>query len=1068
MSRHNFSRVYAGLKDFQRNTVEYAFQRMYLDDPPARRFLVADEVGLGKTLVARGLIARGIEHLDREGVERIDVVYICSNSNIAKQNISRLNVTGDEDFAFASRITLLAAELKKLTKNRLNFVSFTPGTSFDLKSNLGQQDERMLLYWLLRRAWKLPGSKGPKRAFQGTVRRFSDWEDRLSNYQSRARRVDSGVRHGFFALLERHDQQAAAAGQPTLRERFDVMASEWARDRRNRPWEEHHRRNVFVGELRGLLARATIDALEPDIIILDEFQRFKHLLAGESEAAQLAHSMFNYGDEHTDARVLLLSATPYKMYTLSDESADDDHYSDFVNTVDFLLYGGGADFRNDLEVMRRALLKLDDDPAQLMASKDRVERRLRSVMARTERLAVTQDRSGMLVHADDGPPPLEAQDLVGYVAMDRAARELDAPGPLEMWKSAAYFANFWDDYAIGKRFRKNLDEAPETAVRVQQILTQSPGLLPWSDHRRFEQLDPGNARLRHLWEQTIERDMWKLLWLPPSLPYYELSGPFASEQARTFTKRLLFSAWAVVPKAVSTLTSYEAERRMMTSRRGARMENTPEAREKIAELLRFPKTLTGMTAFAVIYPSPSLARLADPLKIAAELRSEGTEPTRANVLDRAKQHIMRRLRRHLPKEGPEDDRWYWAAPLVLDRDLPHQNDWLRWRARFAWTDSAGAGLRAHLSVARQAHRGELDLGRPPDDLGEVLALLAVGGPGNVALRALGRFTRTRRSPYTNETLRNQAARIAWGFRSLYNTPEVINLVRGMVRSGAYWRKVLHYGVDGCLQAVLDEYLHVARDWHGILEVNDEADMQPAAEGLAEVVSLQNVNLHAQDPLDPEAEHRMRCRFALPFGQYRSEDDQHLQRSSSVRAAFNSPFWPFILSTTSIGQEGLDFHLYCHAVVHWNLPANPVDLEQREGRVHRYLGHAVRKNLAATYGDRVPSDTKDPWESIIDAAIAERDPTTNDLVPYWVFEGDAKIERHVPSLPLSREEGRLHDLKRSLALYRMVFGQPRQEELLEWLRSSADDALTDSLRVDLTPGAPKATNATHTSPTVQKP
>ena len=57
---------------------------------------------------------------------------------------------------------------------------------------------------------------------------------------------------------------------------------------------------------------------------------------------------------------------------------------------------------------------------------------------------------------------------------------------------------------------------------------------------------------------------------------------------------------------------------------------------------------------------------------------------------------------------------------------------------------------------------------------------------------------------------------------------------------------------------------------------------------------------------------------------------------------------------------------------------------------------------------------------------------NDLVPYWVFEGDAKIERHVPSLPLSREEGRLHDLSRSLALYRMVFGQPRQEELLEWL------------------------------------
>ena len=38
---------------------------------------------------------------------------------------------------------------------------------------------------------------------------------------------------------------------------------------------------------------------------------------------------------------------------------------------------------------------------------------------------------------------------------------------------------------------------------------------------------------------------------------------------------------------------------------------------------------------------------------------------------------------------------------------------------------------------------------------------------------------------------------------------------------------------------------------------------------------------------------------------------------------NSPFWPFVLATTSVGQEGLDFQQYCHAVVHWNLPSNPV-------------------------------------------------------------------------------------------------------------------------------------------------
>jgi hypothetical protein len=174
----------------------------------------------------------------------------------------------------------------------------------------------------------------------------------------------------------------------------------------------------------------------------------------------------------------------------------------------------------------------------------------------------------------------------------------------------------------------------------------------------------------------------------------------------------------------------------------------------------------------------------------------------------------------------------------------------------------------------------------------------------------------------------------------------------------------------------------------------------------------------------------------------------------VRAAFNSPFWPFVLTTTSIGQEGLDFHLYCHAVVHWNLPANPVDLEQREGRIHRYMGHAVRKNLASRHGDSVlAGDARDPWDAILDAAIVARPGDVNDLVPYWVYEGDAKIERHVPTYPLSREVPRLAALHRSLAVYRMVFGQPRQEELLEWLQQRPDrDELVELLRVDLTPTA----------------
>ena len=63
---------------------EEARDRLWLAEDQVKRFLVADEVGLGKTMVAKGVIARTVEHL-RDTGKRIDIVYICSNSQIARQ-----------------------------------------------------------------------------------------------------------------------------------------------------------------------------------------------------------------------------------------------------------------------------------------------------------------------------------------------------------------------------------------------------------------------------------------------------------------------------------------------------------------------------------------------------------------------------------------------------------------------------------------------------------------------------------------------------------------------------------------------------------------------------------------------------------------------------------------------------------------------------------------------------------------------------------------------------------------------------------------------------------------------
>ncbi len=84
-----------------------------------------------------------------------------------------------------------------------------------------------------------------------------------------------------------------------------------------------------------------------------------------------------------------------------------------------------------------------------------------------------------------------------------------------------------------------------------------------------------------------------------------------------------------------------------------------------------------------------------------------------------------------------------------------------------------------------------------------------------------------------------------------------------------------------------------------------------------------------------------------------------------------------------------------------------------------------------------------------ARTSARESGKNELWPYWLFEveGGAKVERRVPMLPLSREHEQLRRLKRSLALYRLTFGQPRQEDLLAWLESQSETGALDAAQIE---------------------
>ena len=197
---------------------------------------------------------------------------------------------------------------------------------------------------------------------------------------------------------------------------------------------------------------------------------------------------------------------------------------------------------------------------------------------------------------------------------------------------------------------------------------------------------------------------------------------------------------------------------------------------------------------------------------------------------------------------------------------------------------------------------------------------------------------------------------------------------------------------------------------------------------------------------------MRSHFAVAFTKGDSRSDQDTDRKKTVRNAFNSPFRPFILASTSIGQEGLDFHYYCRRIVHWNLPSNPIDLEQREGRINRFKGLVIRQNVAKRYGGITFQD--EIWDELFSEALRnEKTDNGSELIPFWGLTETPdmlRIERIVPMYPLSRDIPAYERLIKILSLYRLTLGQARQEELLEFIfKNYAAEDLKD-LFINLSP------------------
>jgi hypothetical protein len=993
------------LQAFQEATVAAAVDA--LSNPEGfRRFLVADEVGLGKTVVARAIA----ERLKRPG-KSFNIFYLCPSLEIAAQNRDKFGaLTGlsrAEQISGADRLSLSLSSPPPLG-NGFRIFSLTPETSLPSwkpGSRTGRKLERTLIWNLVRRSY--PELAQKLRTLDRDRNKSTPiFEPSSEDVSLLARSFDRGLRAVFDC-----------ANAP-----LESRIGSWLDDRKDIL--------EFVSRSRSALAYAALDrrVTSPDLLILDEFHRYADLiipaptrgpnkpLAIERKRIHellIAH-LLDGRDGQTPA-TLLLSATPYKLSRLDGSQINPgDRYGSLIKLVAYLYGANGSDVARkttaSIKEYHQALISRADRTqitSRIVSAKSKLEVILRPVMARTERaLAVKDD----LFVRQPIPTATKTADIEIFRHLARSVADRDPnlrPWTTPLWSSVPYPAQTLHGYAVWKA----LSKAPRARITI--------------DNSRA---DPAHPQYRAFSGAVIDETALQLPWLKPSLPWWKLEGAWEAT-AQSAGKILLFSKFRAVPTALSALLSMPVDEIALDSKSKQRTKG------KAQSYLR-PSVGLNHALLAMFTPWPSLSSAIEPKKRAdagiASIQSDAT----------------RQLRKWLEQKGVPirkgRSRKVWELALGLETiGRPQAAKQLK---RTFVAPALQTTLAAWSMPPRIESISDAEIKR--------LAIFLLSAPGAVVARSFGRhgISFFEGDGSIDEKVVRQIFRFCWtNLRTYLGQRYFRRVILGRSAKGSYPKSLMAAVLKGGLEAVLDEQLALL----GVL--GDKRDAELVSElvsGLLDRPGLVRIRRKGTDS-------PVRVHAAVPFaggerrGGGHDRKDEKL-RSDTLRRAFNSPFWPHVLSTTSVGQEGLDFHYWCDKIVHWDLPLGPVEFEQREGRISRYSSLTVRRSFvkqhAAAAYDAPPG--KSPFNELFDAAHRAEDDGIG-LQKWWTPLSE-KPTSFTFDWNFSVRKSRFAKLRTELMYYRLGIGQPDPEafiELLKHLEATRDVAR--GLAINLSPSS--ATN-----------
>lgn len=990
-------------KPFQQAAVNAALSA-FANHAGRRRFLVADEVGLGKTVVATEVARR----MSNNGQLPLAIYYIANGHAVSKQNKGRVvGFLGKSEREAAvrtpDRLSLIA--VSKRSDAPVVIYALTPATSFPgARARLtgGRKEERAFLKILLERAYPAFARDLDPRVLRLSVGASWDWL--VAEAESKLSDAQPHLTHRFREAL------AVEFGAPVrLNMELKLRGDEAKGVKPQKP-------GTFVGHLRRALALATLRHQPPDLVILDEFQRYREIL-NEKDADPLLKALLDPSGSPVPPAVLMLSATPYRLLTTRwEETRGVLAHVELLELIEFLAGGEARErakrlFSDFGDRLRDIVAHIDTDRSSLEAEvaqaaqlRDALRTLLTPVMSRTERDSINSNDTLAGTKFLKAEPTSE--DFRVYRHLVDSFTDDTRYEALPYWSSVPLPAQ-----SLGPRY----------AAWKRATIKAAPKLIKMTGERRNRLDAPAawpDAKLRAL-SALAPPQLLSLPWVAPSFPWWSLAGGWKAAAADP--KLLMFSRFRATPPSVAALLSFGVEAHCLPRKGGGY--------DKAYRRRRFKLAAIPGPVMAAFHPSPWLIRHTDPLVMAG------------GTLGAVRKAVRRQILAALPKGTLQRDTVKARRRhRSIGRTLAsiEQMAGLAKLSATAWRSVVGDDRAAQTAVDKWLRAAPLDR-LSPIELDE-LVHYAIGAPGVALGRALLRHDPTILDPARYLEL----VQLSWqGLRPYLDNPVLLSSLPGKNAV----EQVIGAVVDGGLESTLDEHFWLRAQNLPEGAVSLAKDLQSALGLRAGSFSFHGVGSTAQKI-------PVRCHVAVPFGDAVAEpvtkgdgalDSPAPARPDEVRRSFNTPFWPHILATTSVGQEGLDFHPWCSNVVHWDLSSNPLDLEQREGRVQRYAGLAMRRRLATLLRDEALKGginvDGSPWQHF--QRRAEKLVDASGLRPWWVLD-EAVIQRYVFERPFGRDMARFAQLREQRMIYRLALGQPNQEDFVEVL-SRGGDAIQSVLR-----------------------